>query len=240
MCAWRRALKIYAHTMKILDAMNKTGHYAYLFLTLTVQNCPATVLNGVLDEMVKAWHYLTQYKAFKKAVKGWYRSLEITHNVNPKSKSFDTYHPHFHCILVVDPSYFKSQYYLSQTDWSQLWQTALHTPYTPIVDVRRVKNATSKAVAEVAKYTVKETDYIIPTNWNLSVQSVKILDKALDKRRLVAYGGIMKEWHKKLNLDDEIDGNLTNTDLDHIELETTPITQIFFWMPGYKEYISFL
>jgi len=240
MCAWRRGLKIYSHITKILNAMNATGNYAYIFLTLTIENCPDIALIDTLNKMLKSLHRMLKHDVFKYAVKGWYRSLEITHNVNPKSKDFDTYHPHFHFILAVDPSYFTSRHYLSQNEWAKLWQTALHTPYTPIVDVRRVRNCTSKAVAEVAKYTVKETDYIIPTNWNLSIQSVKILDKALERRRLVAYGGIMKEWHKKLNLDDEIDGNLVDTDLDNVDIETTSITQIFYWIPGYKEYISFL
>ena len=32
--------------------------------------------------------------------------------------------------------------------------------------------------------------------------AVYILDKALAHRRLTAFGGILKEYHKKLNLDD--------------------------------------
>lgn len=85
------------------------------------------------------------------------------------------------------------------------------------VDVRKVKAKAEKgkdsndiigAVCETTKYTVKNEDYILPNNWQLTLESVATLDKALANRRLVAFGGVMKEWHKKLNLDDEIDGKL--------------------------------
>ena len=91
------------------------------------------------------------------------------------------------------------------------------------------------AVCEVAKYTVKSGDYVLPWDWDMSCKSVEVLDKALANRRLVAYGGIMKDWHKKLNLDDEIDGNL-------IEDSETPNGEVIrevcaFWNVGYQQYL---
>ena len=67
------------------------------------------------------------------------------------------------------------------------------------------------------------------------MDSVEVLDKVLTNRRLVAFGGVMKEWHKKLNLDDEIDGNL-------IEDGETSNGEIIgevcaFWNVGYQQYI---
>src|SRR5699024_484891 len=38
------------------------------------------------------------------------------------------------------------------------------------------------------------------------------LEKGLHRNRLISYGGLLKEIHKKLNLDDSEDGDLIHTD----------------------------
>lgn len=235
LCAWRRSMKVHAHTTQILDAM--AGDYAYIFLTLTVRNCAADELSGTIDSIMAAWKRFEQRRAFKKAVKGWYRGLEVTHNVDPFSPSYDTFHPHFHTLLAVRKGYFTSQKYLKKDDWADLWRQSLKADYEPVVDVRRVKGTNSRAVAEAAKYTVKDADYIIPDDWDLTVDTVRILDAALDARRLVAYGGVMKDWHKKLNLDDEVDGDLIYVDDDvSVDAETSR-EEVYFWHTGYSQYI---
>lgn len=212
-CAWRRTLKVYSCFRKILVAMRPEG-YRYIFVTLTVRNCTPQNLSETIDGMMHGWNRLAKYKAFKQAVNGWYRALEITHNVDLLHPELESYHPHFHCIFAVSRSYFTSQNYLSQAKWTTLWQKALDASYTPIVDVRRVKGTTAKAVAEAAKYTVKDSDYLIPDDWDLTTGTVQLLDDVLHNRRLIAYGGAMKDWHQKLNLDDEIDGDLVHVDDD--------------------------
>ena len=236
-CGWRRQLKVFYHTMAILDAMEKDKHnYAYIFLTLTVKNCDRENLISELDRLMGSWQRFIQRKAIKNIVKGWYRGLEITHNINPLSDFFDTYHPHFHCLLAVDKYYFKSHNYLSKASWAKLWKQSLRINYEPIVDVRKIEGNTAKAVAEAAKYTVKDSDYIIPDDWDLTVSAVKTLDEALDGRRLVAYGGTMKEWHKKLNLDDEVDGDLVHTG-EEDELSSIDKQFVFWWNTGFRQYI---
>lgn len=37
------------------------------------------------------------------------------------------------------------------------------------------------------------------------------LEKGLDRKRMLSYGGLLKQKHKFLNLDDAEDGNLINT-----------------------------
>lgn len=235
MCAWRRSLKVHAHTVQILDAMN--DKYAFVFLTLTVRNCDGSELSETIDQMMAAWQRLSQRKAFRTVVKGFYRGLEITHNVNPLSPAYDTYHPHFHVLLAVNKSYFKKSTYLSKDEWAALWQQSLKADYEPVIDVRRVKGTTSQAVAEAAKYTVKDADYIVSDDWDLTIDTVRILDKALENRRLVAYGGLMKEIHKQLNLDDEVDGDLVHVGDDAADVSDTEQTVSFFWHTGYSQYI---
>jgi len=234
MCAWRREKKIYSNVSQITEEMKKENVWAYIMLTLTVRNCEGEELSKTEDEMMDGWQRLMQSKDVKTAVKGWYRGLEVTHNVDRASESYNTYHPHFHALLAVGPRYFKDEY-IGYEKWVELWRRSMRLDYDPNIDVRRVKGDTAKAIAEISKYTVKEEDYILPSDWELTVETIRILDKALHKRRLVAYGGIMKELHKRLNLEDEIDGDLVNTgedgDVEEKRLET------YAWHTGYKQYV---
>lgn len=237
-CTWRRGLKIFAHTQAIMEEMKKDKDYGYIFITLTARNCVGEELQTIVDSMFKSWNRFINYKRVKDVIKGWYRGLEITHNVNPLSKSYDTYHPHFHCVFAVNKHYFNNKEYIKQSEWTDLWQKALKSDYKPIVDVRKVKGDTAKAVSEVAKYAVKDGDYIIPEDWDLTVSTVKLLDSALHRRRLVAYGGKFKELHKLLNLDDEIDGDLVLTDTQKEKEEPTANKIYYSWNVGYNQYIK--
>ncbi|MCD7772047.1 MAG: protein rep [Oscillospiraceae bacterium] len=240
LCSWRRSLKIGAHMRKIIDKMQEQNKYDYLLLTLTVPNVPAEELSAKLTQMLKAWNNLLKRKAVQLAVKGWYRGLEITHNVNPFSLSYDTYHPHFHVILAVNKTYFKSANYIHQPEWLELWQQAMQDYSIKEVDVRKIRKSEGEsiigAICELSKYTVKSGDYILSNDWKLTLDSVETLDAALTKRRLVAFGGVMKEWHKKLNLDDEIDGEL-------IEDGDSPNGELigevcYAWNVGYQQYLK--
>ena len=242
MCSWRRSLKIFGQVSRVMDHVEENYNYKYIFLTLTVKNCYGEDLRDTLDLMTKAFNTMTRRKAFKQAVNGYFRSLEITYN-----KEDDTYHPHFHMILAVDNSYFtQSRIYLSQNDWTELWKSCLKVDYTPIVDVRRIKENKEKdfgkVVAETAKYTVKPEDFLIRDEKgnikeNLTDEVVKTLDEALHRKRLTAFGFIFKEVHKELNLDDTEDGDLTNTDNEDLREDLTNIILRYQWNIGVKNYI---
>lgn len=242
LCSWRRSIKIHTHMRKILEHMQEENKYEYLLLTFTVPNVTADKLNNKIDELMTAWNRLQTYKRYKIAVKGWYRGLEITHNVNSLSSSYDTYHPHFHCIIAVNKSYFTDKQYIKRDEWLEMWQRATRDSSITQVDVRKVKAKKGKdptnivgAVCETTKYTVKNEDYILPNNWELTLESVATLDKALANRRLVAFGGVMKEWHKKLNLDDEIDGDLIE---DGEDINGELLEELTYcWHVGYQQYL---
>lgn len=241
MCAWRRSLKIFGQVSKVMDLVEKNYNYKYLFLTLTVKNCYGEDLKDTLDLMTYSFNKLSERKAFKQAVKGYFRSLEITYN-----KKDNTYHPHFHLILAVNKNYFTDdRTYLSQEKWTNLWKESLKVDYTPVVDVRRVKSKNKdfgKVVAETAKYTVKADDYLIKDedgkiDEGLTDNVVKTLDKALHRKRLVSFGFIFKEIHKMLKLDDTEDGSLENTDNeDELRDDLTDIILRYQWNIGIKNY----
>lgn len=262
MCAWRRSLKIYGQVSKIMDVLTKNENYQYLFLTLTVKNCIDKELSQIIDNLIAAFKELNRSKEFKAAVKGYFRALEITHNLNSQSKSFDTYHPHFHCILVVNKTYFDDKkIYISQKQWTSIWKKCLKVDYEPIVHIIKFKAdddiSLKKSICETAKYTVKDNDYIIEpgdyykkvlpddalnsfinyTN-KLTDNSVNVLDYSLSNRRLVAFGGEFKRIHKELNLDDALDGDLINTDIENMRPDVSFVIIQYKWNVGYKNYLK--
>ena len=243
MCAWRRSNKIFSQCRKIISAMEDEQAYDYLLLTLTVPNVSADKLINKIDDMMSAWNKFAGYKRFKNAVLGWYRTLEITHNVNKYSKSFDTFHPHFHCILAVPKDFYfdptNYNLYIDQSEWLAMWQKAMNDNSITQVDVRKVRARQNQdiigAICEVSKYTVKTGDYIVPSDWVLTINTILTFTEALAYRRLVAFGGVMKDWHKKLNLDDPIDGDLM-FDGDDVNGELLR-TECYIWNTGYQQYI---
>lgn len=254
MCAWRRSLKIFGQVSRIMDYFENNFEYRYIFLTLTVENVSSDLLSNELDHLFKSFILLTKRKEFRNISNGWFRCLEITHNWERND-----YHPHFHVIIAVNKSYFKkSNQYLTQKQWAKLWQSCLKADYIPLVDVRVVKpdinnNKSYKtSIAEVAKYAVKYNDYILTVkdqkNKDLKNYSedktdevVEILDKVLQNRRLVAFGGKFKEIHKKLNLDDSIDGDLIHTDNENELRNDLSYTLVRYqWNVGFQNYLKII
>lgn len=230
-CQWRRSLKTFAHMSHIMAAVEDDRPRGYIFVTLTVKNCSGDDLGHTLDNLTSGFTRLMNYARVNKAVKGWYRGIEITHNL-----TMDTYHPHIHMVCAVNKSYFKNAEYIKQREWTSLWRKAARLSYDPRVDVRRIKGNDPGAVAEVAKYSVTSDGYIIPDDWDMTIDTVRLLDTTLDHRRFIAYGGIFKEWHKRLNLDDEQDGDLVHTDEKAISVDGPEV--YFTWSTGYRQYIQ--
>ncbi len=265
-CSWRRSLKIFYNTKKIIDYLVSKKDYSFLFLTLTIRNVTSDELNSALNSIFEGFNRFMQLKQIKAVSKGWYRGLEITHDteqfisaerykrspayydsqglypdsINPL---YDTFHPHLHIVIAVNKSYFTdSKVYLSQQKFTDLWRQSMRVDYNPIVDVRKVKpdlvngvEDFSKAVAEVSKYASKSKDYIIPDDWNLTVETVRLLDSVLANRRLTAYGGAMREANKILKLDDIEDGSLVDVG-DAISPDGDFYIESYFWYSGYNQY----
>lgn len=256
MCNWRRSLKIAYQNKRIVETINQREKVNWLFLTLTVKNTDAESLSETISAMFKAWNRLVGYKAFKTAVKGYFRALEVTRNRDPESESFGTYHPHFHVLLCVSPSYFKKkEIYITQDNWTSLWKKAMKLDYTPIVHIQKVKPKEKlddletyekdlkkaikeqNAILEVSKYPVKDTDVIKGNKvTDENVETVLALDNSLAYKRLIGYGGLLKEIHKELNLGDAENGDLVNvTGEDEVANGTFDV--IARWHVGLKNYV---
>lgn len=221
LCAWRRSYKIFAQVSQIMELIG--SQYSFLFLTLTVPSVPSEMLTSTISRIIKAWDLLSKRKVFKTSIKGFFRALEITRNNDMSSKSYGLYHPHFHCVLAVPHSYFTSRAYISRDEWLFLWQSCYNDFNITQVDIRLARdkfsdvgsdavNKLSSAVAEIAKYSVKPSDYLYPDDVVLTDDVVKTLSEALSGRRLTSFGGCFKEAYQKLQLDDAENGDLVHID----------------------------
>jgi plasmid rolling circle replication initiator protein Rep len=110
---------------------------------------------------------------------------------------------------MVDKSYFgkKNQKYISHKDWIHLWRISARLDYDPNIDIRRIRNTQKnipRTIAEIVKYTVKDTDYIV------NDVVTKTLTDALHRVRLIAYGGVIADTRKALNILDEEKSDLIN------------------------------
>ncbi|ONN67374.1 protein rep, partial [Herbaspirillum sp. VT-16-41] len=63
-----------------------------------------------------------------------------------------------------------------------------------------------------------------------------VLDNALSYKRLIGYGGLLKEIHKELNLGDAEDGDLVNISQDD-EVANGTFDVIARWHIGLKNYV---
>lgn len=293
MCSWRRSLLI-AHQLKeVAHEAVKQKPLRWLFLTLTVRNCEAKDLQDNLTHMMESWHRLIRRKPFKNAIVGWFRGLEITRNTFE-----DTYHPHFHVLLAVEPNYFrKKDKYLTKDDFAALWQKSLRVDYEPIVDIRIVKNKRNpekeisilqekgvelgsdgavseselagSAVAELAKYATKADDFLVYNEYRKKQEGkkvvlypdprsglneiktdevVNVLDAGLSRRRLVAFGGFLKEiWNELQEKGKVQDAEDDNADLVHVEGETNckcsvcgsdMLEELYSWLPNLNNYVK--
>jgi plasmid rolling circle replication initiator protein Rep len=153
----------------------------WLFLTVTVRNCPITELRATLTAMNQAWQRLIQRKDWPAL--GWIRSIEVTRGADGSA------HPHFHALLLVRPSYF-THGYVKQAEWTERWQSAARLNYAPVVDVRSAKGAA--AAAEALKYSTKPSDLAADPAW------LEELTRQTHKLRFLATGGVLKNALREL------------------------------------------
>ena len=145
---------------QIIDvARERQPKAKFIFLTLTVKNVVGEELSAELSRLTKSFDRLFKRAKVKKAVIGYLRAIEVTYNAER-----DDYHPHIHVLLMVKASYFGGDYYISQDEWTAMWQQSAKLDYKPIVDVRKVKPNQRKAknemdlrgaIVETAKYPTK-------------------------------------------------------------------------------------
>jgi plasmid rolling circle replication initiator protein Rep len=214
---------------------------------------------SVKGGMSAAWDRFVKYKDFPAI--GWIRTLEVTRPFDCYDKGkfvgrhgkkwIDDYqrkyktklrlestwdaHPHYHCLLMVQPSYFKSSKYLSNQKWRELWQKALRCDYLPTVNVKVVKphegdsHPMARGILETIKYGVKESDLLTDADWLVE------LTAQMNNLKTIALGGELRKFLKEDEPED-----LIHTDEDAIEpelLEQYP-ELLFDWKRIVSRYVK--
>ena len=188
MCSWRMSCKDSLKISILMEHLRKEENKEFIFLTLTVPNVKGDKLEEEIKHYNKSFKKLMERKEVKNIVKGYIRKLEVTYNSDMSSKSYDTYHPHFHVVIVVNKTYFKkSDLYINQQRWLELWQEATGDSSITQVDVRKLKGNNLKEVYELAKYSAKDTDYLI------SRPVFNVFYKALKGKQFIVFSGLFKE-----------------------------------------------
>ena len=238
MCSWRKSLVTFSQLSDIMLRIDSTTDgLVPIFLTLTMRNCVSSDLADCITLLLKSWSRMMNSKQnrrpFRIAV-GWFRALEITYN-----KKDGTWHPHIHAILLVEPDYFENpDKYIDQREWEAEWQWALGVDYKPRVDVRTIKGSQAKAIAEVAKYTVKPGEWLDLDDGDGTDERVELLARVLKGRRLTAFGGLMKEMRKALKQEDAETADLVRTCEDAtMRGDLVTAMEKFEWQIGLTNYV---
>ena len=248
MCAWRRSLRLTYDVSGVLhEAARREPRRRWVMLTLTQKNVPGEALAGEVDRVLRGWNLLRRRRELL-AVAGTFRVLELTRNTRD-----GTWHPHVHALLWVLPSYFNGNgSYITQARWRELWAEALGLDYLPVVDVHAVKaragarSDLDAAALEVGKYTVKDADLVPPEATAQEViERVTVVRPALYGRRLIAWGGGLREIARELRLKDP---DAPEADLVHVTDEdhgdTCPVcgsemrTHVYRWIERLGQYVG--
>ena len=247
MCQWRKSLLIKHQVLELAHAhLKKFKSDVPLLLTLTIPNVSGEDLSKAVSGMSYAFHKMFQRARVKKAVRSWFRSLEVTYN-----KQKNTFHPHYHCLLMVPKNYFDKRVglYISRNEWLKLWRESTGIKNITQVDIRRVKRkgkATLPGVCgEVAKYATKPGSYIKKNNkgkYRASEKAVYGFHYGLKGKRLIGFGGLFKELRAQLKQEDIETADLVHVTSDGVCVcpvcRSDLIAEMYTWNFGIGDYVK--
>ena len=218
MCSWRMACKDSLEISILIEHLRKEEDKGFIFLTLTTPNVKAEELEQEIKRYNKAFEKLMKRKEVKAIAKGYIRKLEVTYQkekyitkelwkrkkdyylkrgllIGDLEPNYDTCNPHFHTVIAVNKSYFTDKdYYISRERWLKLWQLSTGDDSITQVDVRKATIGDYKEVYELAKYSAKDSDYLI------SKPVFETFYKALKGKQVLVFGGLFKNAHKMYKL----------------------------------------
>ena len=204
MCQWRKAEKTFSQFIRLSDILTKEG-YRFLHLVLTVPNCTHNKLNSTINDIYKAFSKFIRYKEIKRAFKGISRFLEITFNY----EAFN-FHPHLHCLIAVNHSYFNdTRTYLSYSKLQELWTKAYKSNEPLSISIGTIKN--ELGFAEVSKYCVKPLD-LHEDNIAGNTEILTALSYTLKGKRFSQSYGVIAEKLKLIKNEDKNREHKTNTE----------------------------
>lgn len=197
-CNWRLSIKRYGIMQNVMQTLFAAyPEYAYSLVTLTCENCKGYALSDTIDRMQKAWKTLISQRWAKRDIAGWGRSIEVTYN-----ETAHTHHPHYHVIVV---SYNPSTCDKVVQEWLRLaakngLKVNQNAQKAAEIRTHTEGQSLAGAICETYKYSIKATDSL-----TMPLGELRNLALSMANRRLVSFGGLIKEYLKKLQINDNID-----------------------------------
>lgn len=214
-CTYLKSRKVLQQTIKVMEYINNNDiKYVPYHLTLTIKNPSVDDFEKTLKTINNAFRLMfkktSKYK-FKNFVLGYQASRETTQSQDAKQRN--ELHPHIHVLLLLDQKFYNAKSRsskLTKIDILKEWNLCLrhydsNFPESTQIDFKQIKtdktndaNLQINAIAEVSKYPVKLGDLT-----KMSDQHFELLDSVLFNKRLMTFGGIIKDARHKLSLVDE-------------------------------------
>ena len=225
-CAWRRSLMYKARAFKALPKVLADFPKArFLFVTLTLKNCPVSELRSSILDLNKSYARLAKLKDFPSL--GYIKTVEVTRGRRGNA------HPHLHVLMMVKPSYF-SYGYVRKKEWCAWWKRAAKVDYTPIIDIQAIKAKDSPLglLAEVVKYQTKPNDLIFSDrDWFLEYT------RQIHRTNAFALGGVFKNYFKELEKKETIEEMICGNDKNQDSVDEGEM--FFLWQRFEKKYQLF-
>lgn len=210
-CNWRLSLQRYINMSRITDKL--ADEYAdahYSFVTLTVRNCMPHELSDTMNRMYEAWDRLMHRKVMldkDTGAAGWAKSIELTYN--PVTH---TIHPHYHVLVVwrkrniprwgitkAENDRYEEKVYQDHADQMlSAWvKSCEKSGLEAVIDAQNAQSIHRKnnagesmaaAICETFKYAIKSKQLD-----EMPYKEFKILVDEIGGKRMVAFGGIIKE-----------------------------------------------
>ena len=233
MCSWRLACKDSLEISILMEHLRKEENKEFIFLTLTTPNVTAEELEEEIKKYNKAFKKLMERKEIKAVVKGYIRKLEVTYQkdkyitkelweikkdyyakrglaIGDLEPNYGTYNPHFHIVIAVNKSYFnQTTQYISRERWLELWQLSTGDKSITQVDIKKAKANNLKEVYELAKYSAKDSDYLV------SRPVFETFYKSLKGKQVLVFSGLFKDAHKMYKLG-ELDIYKKQDDIEYV------------------------
>lgn len=213
-CQFARARRLRAKFFKKFTIEN-VAEFDWIFLTLTVKNCPSNEIRSTIQLMNNAWSKLTRRVDFP--AQGFIRSFEITMqrdrlssdgkskaSSGPATRSPDGHlmaHPHLHIVLCMKPGYYEHNF-KDKDWWIDQWQSCLRVDYRPSISIKKIfdyEEGLVIALLETLKYTTKPADFDV-TNPEAG-EWLDDLTRELHKVRAISVGGNVAKFCPQSEID---------------------------------------
>lgn len=186
LCSSLRAKKNAVIVLELMEYIREINKLEFVFFTLTAPNIVGEKLEEEIKEFNNCFKELIRSKEFRKVCKGYIRKLEVTYN-----RERADFHPHFHIVMAVNKSYFKSKDYISTALLKTLWRKFKKNDSIEAVDMRKVKMNSIKEVLEIATYCTKSSDL-----YDNGQEVFDYFYSALRGKQEITYSGIFADVKK--------------------------------------------